>query len=186
MIGKIGEYSKEDGKNLIKLARESIAEGFGGKKPKIPEGRQFKQARGVFVTLTIGEKLQGCIGFPQPTLPLGEAVVEAAKSAAFSDPRFFPIKKDELDKIEIEISILTLPQKCNAKDVKTGKDGLIVEYVGYNGLLLPQVATEHQMDRMQFLECVCEKAGLPKDSWQNDNCKLFKFQAQIFKESKER
>ena len=184
-----GEYDIKDAEQLVRLARQAIASGFakeneGAEKIKLPEGRQFRQARGVFVTLMNwpGRQLRGCIGFPEPTLPLAQAVAEAAKNAAFHDPRFFPMKKEEINKIIIEISILTLPQKCEAKDVETGKDGLIIEYVGYSGLLLPQVATEHKMSRIEFLEAVCQKAGLPRDSWQNKNCLLQRFQAQIFAE----
>ena len=181
-----GMYNIKDAEQLVKLARQVILSRFDEEKEKIklPEGKQFKQARGVFVTLMNwpGRQLRGCIGFPEPTLPLAQAVAEAAKNAAFHDPRFFPMKKEEINKIIIEISILTLPQKCEAKDVETGKDGLIIEYVGYSGLLLPQVATEHKMSRIEFLEAICQKAGLPRDSWQNKNCLLQSFQAQIFAE----
>ncbi len=188
--GKVfGEYNIKDAEQLVKLARQAIAFEFAegaeeAKKIKLPEGRQFRQARGVFVTLMNwpGRQLRGCIGFSSPVMPLAQAVAEAAKSAAFHDPRFFPLKKEELGKMIIEISILTLPQKCEAKDVEIGRDGLIIEYVGYSGLLLPQVATEHKMSRIEFLEALCGKAGLPKDSWQNKNCILQNFQAQIFAE----
>ncbi|MBI2047099.1 TIGR00296 family protein [Candidatus Pacearchaeota archaeon] len=186
MNDKVGRYSAKDAEQLVKIARQAIASEFNGEKEKIkfPEGKQFKQARGVFVTLMAwpGRQLRGCIGFPEPTLPLAQAVAEAAKSAAFHDPRFFPMKKDEPGRIIIEISILTLPQKCNSKEIEVGKDGLVIDYVGYSGLLLPQVATEHKMSRIEFLEAICQKAGLPKDSWQNKNCALYRFQAQIFAE----
>ncbi len=181
----IGEYSKEDGKKLLNLARESIKEAFLGKSPEIfkeLKEKQFRQARGVFVTLTRKGELRGCIGFPYPVLSIGEAVCKAAKSAAFSDTRFLPLKENELKEIKIEISILTIPQKCSPKDVGVGKDGLICNYLGYQGLLLPQVAVEYKMSRIEFLEALCGKAGLPKDTWQNKNFKLYKFSCQIFKE----
>jgi hypothetical protein len=178
----IGEYSKEDGEKLLKLARESIEEEFTKKKPELPEGKQFKQARGVFVTLNKKGELRGCIGFPYPNYPIIEAVYKAAKSAAFSDPRFSPVKEGELKDIKIEISILTIPQECECKDVVVGKDGLMCNYIGYQGLLLPQVATEYKMNRIKFLEALCNKAGLPNDTWQNKNFKLWKFSCQIFSE----
>jgi len=178
----IGEYIKEDGKKLLKLARESIEEEFSGKKPEMPEEKQFKQARGVFVTLTSKGKLRGCVGFPYPNFSVSEAVYKAAKSAAFSDYRFPKLEKEELKDIKIEISILTLPQECSVKDIKIGKDGLICNYLGYQGLLLPQVATEYKFSRIEFLECLCNKAGLPNNTWQNKNFKLWKFSCQIFKE----
>ena len=180
----VGEYTKEQGKELIKLARQAIKSEFSEEEIEVPQGKEFKQARGVFVTLTKKGKLRGCIGFPYPNLAIGEAIVSAAKSAAFSDPRFLPLQENELKDIKIEVSVLTLPQKCEAKDVVVGKDGLIAQFISYSGLLLPQVATEHKMNRIEFLECVCEKAGLPKDAWQKNGFKLYKFQAQIFQEEK--
>jgi len=178
----IGKYDKEDGKKLIKLAREAIESEFDNKEIKMPEEKQFMQARGVFVTLTKNKQLRGCIGFPEAIMSLNEAVMQAAKSAAFSDPRFPQLRKEELKDIKIEISILTPAFECKPEEVKIGEDGLICEFLGYSGLLLPQVATEHHMNRIQFLECLCNKAGLPNDTWQNKNFKLKRFQAQIFKE----
>jgi len=179
----IGKYSAEDGERLLKLARESIMEDLDGEKPKIPDEKQFRQARGVFVTLTEKGELRGCIGFPYPTLPVAEAVYEAAKRAAFSDTRFSPVEKEDLEKIKIEISILTQPEEVKKVDeIKVGEDGLIGEYLGYSGLLLPQVAVEYKMSRIDFLEAICDKAGLSRNSWQNKNFKLKKFQVQIFSE----
>lgn len=178
----IGEYNKEDGKKLLKLARQAIEEEFTKKKPEKLEGKQFKQARGVFVTLHKNKELRGCIGYPYPVLPLQEAVIKASKSAAFSDFRFSPVQEEELKNITIEISILTTPQECECKDVEIGKDGLICNYLGYSGLLLPQVATENKFNRIQFLECLCQKSGLDKDKWKDKNFKLWKFSCRVFSE----
>lgn len=181
------KYTKEQAARLIKLARQSIESEFDkNTKIEIPEGKEFRQARGVFVTLMTWPKkeLRGCIGFPYPNLAVRDAVAEAAGCAAFSDPRFTSLNKTELNKIIIEISILTIPQEVkNVKDIEAGKDGLICQYLGYSGLLLPQVATEHKMNKIEFIEATCQKAGLPKDAWQNDKCKFQKFQAQIFCEA---
>lgn len=178
----LGKYTEEDGKRLIKLARQAIEEDFSGKKPEIPGEKQFRQLRGVFVTLTKNKELRGCIGFPEAIMPLNEATIKAAKSAAFSDPRFSQLQENELKDIKIEISILTPKSKCKPSEVKIGEDGLICNYVGLSGLLLPQVAVEHKMSRLEFLECVCQKAGLPGDTWQKPSFQLWKFQAQIFHE----
>ena len=181
------EYTREDGEKLLKLVRQSIKQEFD-KEIKLDElkenlkEKQFRQARGVFVTLTERGELRGCIGLPYPTKSLREAVIEAAKSAGFSDPRFPPLSRDELEKIKIEISILTTPQEASVKDIKVGQDGLICNYLGYGGLLLPQVASEYKWSKLQFLENLCRKAGIPKDAWQDKNFKLWKFQAQIFSE----
>jgi len=184
MADKSGDYSEEDGKKLLKLARETIENEFDSEK-KIEKlaGKQFLQARGVFVTITENKELRGCIGIPYPTKSLRDAVVDAAKSAAFSDPRFSPLKKEEIEKIKIEISILTMPEEVKEiKDIKVGEDGLICSYMGYSGLLLPQVAEEYKWSKLQFLEALCRKAGLPKDAWQKNGFKLLKFKAKIFSE----
>lgn len=178
-----GEYTSEDGKKLLKLARASIEEQFTKIKPKPLEGKQFKQARSVFITLYEKGKLRGCVGFPYPKKSISEAVIESSKLAAFCDTRFLPVEKEELKNIHIEISILTTPELVkNIKDIKIGKDGLMCNYLGYSGLLLPQVAIEHKLNKIEFLEALCNKAGLPKDTWQNKALKLYKFQCQIFKE----
>lgn len=170
---------------LIKLAREAIASEFDNNKVKIPDDEILKEKRGCFVTLTIDEELRGCIGFPYPFLSLGEAIIKAAKSAAFSDPRFPPLSKKEFSEIKIEISILSISQKIkpSLENIKIGEDGLMCEYQGFGGLLLPQVAVENKMDTEQFLRALCEKAGLPLDSWKQEDFKLWKFQARIIKES---
>lgn len=178
----VGEYSKEDGSKLLKLARESIQEEFSKTPPKFPAGKQFKQARGIFCTLKKNNNLRGCIGFPLPSYPIAEAVYQAAKSAAFQDPRFPPLTEDELKEIKIELSILTLPQDTEIKEIKLGEDGLICDYHGYQGLLLPQVASENNFSKVKFLECLCNKASLPKDAWSKQGFKLQRFQAQIFSE----
>jgi len=178
----VGEYNKEEGARLLELARKSIQEEFSEEKPELPEGKKFRQARGVFVTLTREGELRGCIGFPYPIKSITEAVYEAAKSAAFSDPRFSSLTEGELKDIKIEISILTNPQETRAEEIKVGRDGLMCSYVGYSGLLLPQVATELGMNRLEFLEAICQKAGLPKDSWQKKGFKLMRFSCQIFSE----
>ena len=179
----LGEYTKEDGYLLLKLAKEAIEQKFTNKKPQVPNEKQFRQARGVFVTIHENEKLRGCVGFPYPEFSLCQALMDSAKSAAFSDPRFLPLKKSDLSSIKIEISILSYPEDVkNIKDITTGKDGLICTFMGYSGLLLPQVASKHKMSKIQFLEALCSKAGLPNNTWQNKNFKLKKFSCQIFKE----
>lgn len=174
---------------LIKLARDSIKSEFTKKRVAIPDSKVLKQKRGCFVTLTKHGELRGCIGFPYPTLPLAEAIQQAAKSAAFSDPRFPPLNEKEFPEIKIEISILSLPEKIECKPEKRaeniiiGKDGLMCEYSGFGGLLLPQVATEYKMGSEQFLRALCEKAGLHLNTWQEPGFKLWKFHAEIIKEN---
>ncbi len=172
------------GVELIKLAKEAISSEFSGKKIRIPPYKELKEKRGCFVTLTKHGELRGCIGFPYPSIPLGEAIVQAARSAAFSDPRFPPVTEKELPNIKVEISILSVPEevKPDPVNIEIGKDGIMCEYEGFSGLLLPQVAIEYKMNAEEFLRALCQKAGLPLDSWKEPGFKLWKFQAKIFKE----
>ena len=178
-----------DGKLLIKLARESISSYFLQKEPNISILKQFSDRQGVFVTLNKNEQLRGCIGFPEPIFPLYEAIIKSARSAAFEDPRFPPLQKEELKDIKIEISVLTVPKLIEVKkpedylkEIKIGKDGLIIRSSLGSGLLLPQVATEYNWDVKEFLGHLCEKAWLKQDAWKDTNNRIYRFQAQIFKE----
>ncbi len=184
-------FTKEDGKLLLKLARNSIKLFFEGGDVKVKDDvmDKFKEKHGVFVTITINGTLRGCIGYPEAIYTLWEGVLNAARSAAFSDPRFRPLTKEEFKDIHLEISVLTVPEqiKVNKPEeyigkIKVGEDGLIIRSKYGSGLLLPQVATEYNWDAKQFLEHTCEKAGLDKDSWKEKDILVYKFQAQIFKE----
>lgn len=181
---------QEDGKELLKLARESIKSFFDGRDVHVKEDieKRFSEKHGVFVTITIDNTLRGCIGYPEQIYPLYEAVMNSARSAAFSDPRFRPLSKVEFKDIHLEVSVLTVPELINKKkedyvnNIKVGEDGLIIRSKYSSGLLLPQVAVEYNWDAKQFLEYTCEKAGLDKDSWKEKDILVYKFQAQIFKE----
>lgn len=169
---------------LISLAREAISAHFENKEIKIPRGK-FRERRGVFVTLTINNQLRGCIGFIEPIFFLNEAVIKAATAAAFSDPRFTPLTKEEFNKIKIEISILTKPELMKGdytKQINIGTDGLIIEKGNYKGLLLPQVFTEFNANPEEALEMTCKKAGLEINTWEDSSVKVYKFQVEIIKE----
>ena len=181
----------EDGKRLIKLARASISSVFKKEELAVDDAikRKYKEKQGVFVTLKREGELRGCIGFPEPVLPLWKAVVNAAKAAAFSDPRFSPLTEEEYENTSVEISILTVPKPIKArspedylKEIKIGRDGLIIRAGVYSGLLLPQVPVEDSWDVETFLRHLCMKAGLTMDAWQNVSHQIYKFQAQVFKE----
>lgn len=156
--------------------------------PQSDLGDIFEEPRGVFVTLHTHPEhsLRGCIGIPLPVMPLKEAIVESAQSAT-RDPRFPPLKEDEIDKIIIEVTILTKPElikvsqpKDYSSHIVLGRDGLIVEQSIYRGLLLPQVPIEQGWDKEEFLSHTCMKAGLMPDAWLDKNTKFFKFSGQIF------
>ena len=137
--------------------------------------------------------MRGCIGYPYPTTPLVQAVIESAISSATQDPRFYPLSLSELDNVVFEISVLTPPQLIEVKKpseyltkIMVGKDGLIVERGMFKGLLLPQVPVEWEWDEEEFLCQCCIKAGLPPDCWLLKDAKISKFQAIIFEEEKPR
>ena len=182
----------EEGIQLVKLARKSIEYFIHTGQPpsEAIESDELKKLRGVFVTLKTveGDELRGCIGFPLPTLPLWKATLDSALNAAFNDPRFPPLGAAEVDKVTVEVSVLSEPEeiKGEKKDlpskIEIGKDGLMLEKQHRKSLLLPQVPVEWKWDAKQFLEQLCLKANLLKDDWKRESVKISKFQAQIFKE----
>ena len=129
--------------------------------------------------------LRGCIGYIHALKQLDETIIEMAQAAAFRDPRFPPVTKDEFDDLEIEISVLTPIREIeDINEIEVGKHGIIIERGGYSGLLLPQVATDYGWDRETFLEHTCNKAGLPTDAWKQEGTKIKIFSADIFHEEK--
>ncbi|MEM3585342.1 MAG: TIGR00296 family protein [Candidatus Woesearchaeota archaeon] len=182
---------KEDREKLLQLARKSIEAELRGDVLKVDDEiiRKFSEHKGVFVTLKEMGELRGCIGYPEPVLPLWQAVSRAAVAAAFEDPRFPPLLEEELKDVKIEISVLTVPELLEVnspseylKKIRIGKDGLILRYKGFSGLLLPQVAPEQGWNVEQFLEGLCEKAGVPPGTWKHPRCEIYTFQAEVFGE----
>ncbi|RLE50472.1 MAG: TIGR00296 family protein [Candidatus Methanomethylicota archaeon] len=193
-------YTLEDGTFLVKLARKAVTTYLTENReieppPETPQ--HLREKRGVFVTIEtfferFGKKmtqLRGCIGYPEPIMPLVEALIDSAISAAVRDPRFPPMSKEELSKVVFEVSVLTPPTLVkveNPKDypkaIKVGRDGLIVELGFYKGLLLPQVPVEYGWDEETFLSECCVKAGLSPDCWLSRNVKIYSFQAEVFSE----
>jgi uncharacterized protein (TIGR00296 family) len=178
----------EEGRRAVKLARKAIEEYLANRKI-IKERLEgvFSQKRGVFTTLIKHGELRGCIGFPYPIKRLDEAIIESAISAAVDDPRFEPVRLREMNEIIVEITILTEPEKINAKPqdlpkfVEIGKHGLLVKKGLFSGLLLPQVAVVFGFDSEEFLSQTCMKAGLPPDCWLT-GAEVYRFEGQIFKE----
>ena len=180
-----------EGTSAVKTARYVIEEYVRtGAVPKVRLSKAFERPGGVFVTLNIDHELRGCIGYPSPIegMTLGEALVDAAVSAATRDPRFPMVRTQELGKIRIEVTILTEPVLLKGKaterpqHIKVGRDGLIVEHGPYKGLLLPQVPVEWGWDATEFLENTCIKAGVAPNSWVDDKTKVYTFSGQIFEE----
>lgn len=187
-------FSEEEGKLAVKFARAVVESHVTQKRltgPSLPE--RFKENYGVFVTLTTypDDQLRGCIGYPEPLLPLADALKDSATSACSRDPRFRPVRIAELASIKIEVSLLTPPAEIIVKKptelpshVRIGEDGLIAQRGWARGLLLPQVPIEWGWDAEEFLSQTCMKAMLPPDAWLQPGTKLFKFQAEVFSEDK--
>ena len=185
--------SLKQGRLLVKMARNAVESHFSNKKAEMLEEPWLEKKRGVFVTINSHptNELRGCIGFPLPVYPLRKAVYEAALSAAFSDPRFPPLRKDELKHVVFEVSVLTVPEELKFRTpeellekIKPGKDGLILELGGYSGLFLPQV-WEQIPQKEAFLSSLCMKAGImDPDCWKRKGTKIYRFRAQIFRETK--
>jgi AmmeMemoRadiSam system protein A len=176
-----------DGELLLRIARSEIEYAVAQTpKPKIHYFPVLDEKRGVFVTLTRGGQLRGCIGFPYPVMPLGEAIRQAAVAAALEDPRFRPVQADELGRISFEVTVLTVPVSVEGDPeqrpgkVAVGRHGLIIKGRGTSGLLLPQVATDYGWDAKTFLDHTCIKAGLPAGSWRDPRVELLTFEGQIF------
>ena len=181
--------TREQGYFLLRLARQTIENFVRGEKTKKPENydKILNEKRGVFCTLTKDGQLRGCVGLPYAVKPTIDAVIEASQSACL-DTRFKPVKEEELNKIKIELSILTDPVLIKVKNpeeylkkIVPNKDGLIIKYGFYSGLFLPQVWKELPA-KEEFLDHLCLKAGLPKGFWKNEGVKLYKFNVQSFKE----
>ncbi|HVP26692.1 MAG TPA: TIGR00296 family protein [Candidatus Bathyarchaeia archaeon] len=190
------ELTQKEGETLVRLARKAVEEYLKTRKQiNVPADipKKFLQPCGVFVTINSikkGEKeLRGCIGYPYPTAPLAQAVIDSAINAATQDPRFEPLTLAELNNVVFEVSVLTPPEVVEAKKaneypskIKVGKDGLIVERGMFKGLLLPQVPVEWEWNEEEFL-CQCSiKAGLPPDCWLMNGTRIYRFQAIIFEE----
>jgi len=180
--GQVLILSEKSKKELLELARAAV-ELFIRKQEMIaysPQNRELLGKRGAFVTLKKKDTLRGCIGFIEPVAPLYQTVIQASIYASSKDPRFKPVTSDELEEIDIEISILTPMRKISDPSlVEVGKHGLFVKWKGKSGLLLPQVPVENGWSRRTFLEQVCLKAGLPKDAWKS-GAELLVFEADVF------
>ena len=177
---------------LLRIARQSIEAALDGRRLEIDLGALdlgssddiLRRPSGVFVTLSERTGgLRGCIGSIEPVAPLVQAVAGSAFNAAFRDPRFPPVRKEELPDLHIEISVMSpIVAVTDVSEIEVGRDGLIVSRGNHAGLLLPQVATEYAWDRDTFLRQTCNKAGLPSDAWRSPDCRIEKFSAEVFGE----
>jgi AmmeMemoRadiSam system protein A len=182
------ELTLEEKKVLMKIARNSIkALFYDDVKPidekEIEKFPILKTHAGAFVTLTEDKRLRGCIGYIIADKPLYQTIADAAVQAAMHDPRFPELTKEEYDKIDLEISVLSEPFPVKSYDeIIVGKHGLILTEGFHRGLLLPQVPIEHNMNKEEYLTALCHKAGLRGDAWKEKQLNLEAFTANVFSE----
>ena len=175
--------TEEEKKALRQIAQSTIERRLKREQaPRLDAPTEtLKEKRGAFVSLHKQGQLRGCIGQIHPSQPLYQTVERMAAAAAFEDPRFSPLKLNELKDLDLEISVLTPLQRMkDLKEIEVGKHGLYIKK-GFNaGLLLPQVATEYNWNPMTFLEETCRKAGLPRNAWKEKDAEVYLFSADIF------
>jgi AmmeMemoRadiSam system protein A len=172
-------------KSLLELARRALELGVrtGESLADFPQEENLAHPAGAFVTLRLRGRLRGCIGQLPAEEPLALVVAHCAKAAAFDDPRFEPVRAEELPEIEIELSILSPLQDILPEMIEAGKHGLSVSRGWQRGLLLPQVAAQFNWNAEKFLEETCVKAGLERDAWKDSSTRIQFFTAEVFREA---
>ena len=178
--------------NPAKIARKIVESKLRGIDYEIPI--EFKEKHsykaGAFTTIKYKDgELRGCMGIPYPIMPFWKALKESALMAAFEDPRFEPLREEELSKVTFEVTELTPPKKLEVsnpleypKKIEIGKHGIIIKKGIFSGLLLPQVPVEEGWDAETFLSYGCLKAGLPPDCWLDKDTEIYVFEGKIYNE----
>jgi AmmeMemoRadiSam system protein A len=173
----------QEKKYLHNIARSVIESRTTGKPQPAVEAptRTLEEKRGAFVSLHSKGQLRGCIGYIHAVKPLYQTIQDMAIAAAFQDPRFPPLQKNELSELDIELSVLTPMREIDdIREIQVGTHGLMIVQGNYSGLLLPQVAAEYGWNREEFLAHTCTKAGLPPTAWKDNKAKIFVFSADVF------
>lgn len=178
--------SKAQGAALLRLARSAIEEAFHHKSVFVParlrRQKAFSQQPGVFVTLLKKGELRGSLGYPEGTYPLIDAVIKAARDAAFNDPRFKAVKKSELEQLRIRLDVLSRFKKVSIKGIRPHKDGIYIEYGLFKGLQLPEDAKKFKWTARQMVENTLRKAGLAAEMWKDKSLRIYRFTTQAFEE----
>ena len=176
---------------LVQFARSVIEEALGtGSRLTVPDhsSEAIFNKHGCFVTLHKKGILRGCIGTIEPEHALIQGIEENARNSAFRDPRFPPLEKDELPSIQVEVSVLTVPQELTFSDaedlkakLKPGVHGVILSRGWHRSTFLPQV-WDQLPDKETFLGHLCQKAGLAKNCWQDTETVVEVYEAEYFSE----
>ena len=177
--------SDKDRCTLLALARQAISAAvLNLELPDLPRASgRLAEPGAAFVSVRWHGKLRGCVGRTASELSLAETVVQCAISAVLQDPRFRPIRREELAKLQIEISVLSEVLPLSPGEIQVGVHGILIVRDGNRGLLLPQVAVERNWSVERFLQEACRKAGLALDAWRAPETKLFAFTADVFSEA---
>ena len=178
------------GAKLVRAARAYIEDETGQVSEMVPLDGGLDRNCGVFVTLSEypSMNLRGCIGIPEPVMPLRDALEQAARSACH-DPRFPPLSAEETDGVVVEVTVLSEPVDMDCprselpEHIVIGRDGLIISYRGYRGLLLPQVASEYRWTPEEFLSHLSLKAGLSRSTWKNESARIQSFTGRVYHET---
>lgn len=172
-------------KFLLEVARRTLLYAVERREAveNLPENEILQRPGGAFVTLRCRGRLRGCIGQFASRDPLIEVVRYCARAAALEDPRFEPVRAEELAGLELEISVLSAAQEILFEEIEIGRHGLIVARGWQRGVLLPQVAAEYRWTVERFLEETCAKAGLERDAWKDPATRVHAFTAEVFCES---
>jgi AmmeMemoRadiSam system protein A len=177
---------------LLRLARQAMEHAVRGEKQPALDGAglspRLRAPGAAFVTLTEGGELRGCIGALEPYQALAQDVREHAAAAALEDPRFPPVQAAELERIEIELSCLTVPQKLEYQNadqllsgLRPGVDGVLLRDGFRRATYLPQVWAKIP-DKAAFMDSLCEKMGVPADLWRHKYLEIFLYQVEEFHE----
>ncbi len=186
------KLTEDEGEYLLSVARKTIAQRLSGQKDQEPTdtdpSAKFLEQRGTFVTLTTGGSLRGCIGHIIPQESLIEGIRVNAINAAFKDPRFPALTKEEWERVKVEISILTDPKPLSYSDaddllqkLRSEIDGVIIRKGYHQSTFLPQV-WEQLPEKEDFLSHLCQKAGLGADAWEKGDLEVSTYQVQAFEE----
>ncbi len=183
-------YSQAERDFLLKLAREAICDAVAGRPLPAPKEvpDDLKQERACFVTLREEGALRGCIGCIFPEGPLYQTVIDMARSAALRDARFPPVAVEEVARLHIEISVLSLPEPLAFRSaekllaqLRPGVDGVVLKLGSRRSTFLPQV-WEQLPERREFLGRLCVKAGLRPTDWQDPDVKIETYRVEAFEE----
>jgi len=170
---------------LLGVARRALIAAVHGQDAlqDLRGGAQEAAPGGAFVSLHRRARLRGCVGQIGSKQPLVYVVAYCAKAAALEDPRFEPVRVDEIAEIEIELSILSPLAQIGPEEIEVGRHGLVVSRGAQRGVLLPQVATQFRWTAARFLEETCMKAGFERDAWSQPGTRLEAFTAEVFAEA---